>query len=107
MAPSVNYLINSQRRKSLWPLRNDDPSTTLIKFVVEPIAVEGLVGQQVVKTDAINERRHANGVIAVARQENESDQIAQRICQCENFGRPATFRLADGLILSPPFAPCP
>ena len=75
--------------------------------MIEPIAIEGLVGEQVCEIDAMDEWRHANGVIAVARQEYEADQIAQRIGQREDFGRPAAFRFADGLILSPPFAPCP
>lgn len=107
MAPSIDHLINCQRRKSLWSLRNDDASASFIKFVIEPIAVESLVCQQVLEINAVNEWRHANGVIPIARQENEADKIAQCVCQCEDFGRPATFRLADGLILSPPFAPCP
>jgi hypothetical protein len=107
MAPSVDHVINCQRRKPFWPLRHDDASAALIKFMVKPIAVESLVSQQVLEINAINERRHANGVMAIARQENEADKIAQCVCQCEDFGRPAPFRLADGLTLSPPFAPCP
>ena len=84
------------------------PSALLIsRLEIHENELESLVCQQVLKINAINERRHANGVITIARQENEADKIAQRVCQCEDFGRPATFRLADGLILSPPLAPCP
>ena len=44
---------------------------------------------------------------AVAGQENEAYKIAQRIGQRQNFGRHAALGAADGLALSPPFAPCP
>lgn len=75
--------------------------------MLEPVAVEGLVSKQVLKVDAINEWRHTDGVVTVTRQENETNKIAQCICQRNDFGRPTPFRLADGLILRPPFAPCP
>ena len=107
MTPSVDHAINGQRRKALWPLRNYDASATLIKFVVEPIAVESLVGQQVLEINAINERRHANGVIAIAMQENEAHQVTHCVGKCEDRGRAATLLRADGLFLGPTFAPCP
>jgi hypothetical protein len=43
----------------------------------------------------------------MAGQEDEADEIAQRVGQRQNFGRYAAFGTADGLALSPPFAPCP
>ena len=91
MAPSVDYFINDQRGKSLWPLRNDDPRASFIQFVIKPIAIEGLVGEQIIEFNTVDEWWHTDSVIAVALQENEADQIAQRISQREDFGRPATF----------------
>ena len=107
MPPSVDHFVNDRWSKSLWSLGNDDASTAFIQFTIEPIAVEGLVGEQVLEIDAINEWWHADGVVAISGQEDEADKIAQRVCQREDFGCPATFRFADSLILSPPFAPCP
>src|SRR5260370_30095601 len=43
----------------------------------------------------------------MARQENEADEIAERVGQRQNFGGHAAFGTADGLALRPPFAPCP
>ena len=43
----------------------------------------------------------------MAGQENEADEIAERVGQRQNFGRHAAFGAADGLALRPPFAPCP
>ena len=107
MSPAIDDFINDERGKSLGSLGNDDTATAFIEFLVDPIAVEGLVSEQVLEIDAINEWRHTNCVKTVAGQQDEADQIAQRISQCEDFGRPAAFRFADGLILGPPFAPCP
>jgi hypothetical protein len=45
--------------------------------------------------------------MTLPRQEHETQQIAERIDQRRNLGRQAAARLANGLILSPPFAPVP
>ena len=105
MAPAIDHVIDCEWGKPLWPLRNDDASTAFIKFVIEPVAIEGLVGEQVLKVDAVDQWRHADRIIAIAGQENKADKIAERIGQREDFGRPTAFRFADSLILSPPFAP--
>ena len=89
--PSVDHFINDQGGKSLWPLRNDDPRASFIQLVIEPIAIEGLVGEQVLEVDTVDEWWHTDSVIAVARQKNETNQIAQCISQREDFGRPAAF----------------
>jgi hypothetical protein len=41
----------------------------------------------------------------LARRQDEAHQIAQGIDHGHNLGRQAAARAADGLILSPPFAP--
>ena len=57
------------------------------------------------------ERRHehieAGDVVTLARQQHEAHQIAECIDERCNLCRQAAARLADGLILSPPFAPVP
>jgi hypothetical protein len=88
-------------------LGDDDLRAALVQFGDDPVAVEGLVGEQRVKFDALDQRRDANRVEALPRQQNEANQIAERIRQRENFGGPAALGLAYGLALSPPFAPCP
>jgi hypothetical protein len=45
--------------------------------------------------------------MTLARQQNKARQIAQGIDQKNDFRRQAAARFADGLILSPPFAPVP
>src|SRR5215210_3071038 len=43
----------------------------------------------------------------MAGQENEAHEIAKPVGEGEDFGRHAALGAADGLALSPPFAPCP
>jgi hypothetical protein len=45
--------------------------------------------------------------VPLARQQHEAHQIAERVDERCNLRRQAAARLADGLILSPPFAPVP
>ena len=53
------------------------------------------------------EWRDTDSVEALPRQENEAHEIAKRICQSEDLGGHSALGAAYGLILSPPFAPCP
>ena len=105
MAPTIDGEVNVEGSNSLWPLGNDDACPALVEFLIDPVAVKSLVGKQVVEVDASNERRHTDGVIPVAGQQNEAHEMAECICQREDFGRPTAFRFADGLFFGPPFAP--
>ena len=57
--------------------------------------------------DTLDERRNADRVEALSRQQHEAHEIAERVGERQDFGRHAAFGAADGLALSPPFAPCP
>lgn len=107
MAPLVDFRVDWDRLCSPWMLGDGDESTTLIHVLDDPVRIKSLVGDEAVEFDAVDQRGKANGVATLARQENEAHEIAKRIGQGEDFGGPAALRLADGLILSPPLAPCP
>jgi hypothetical protein len=49
------------------------------------------------------QRLGADAVVALAREQDESRQIAQGIDKRHDLGRQSAARLADGLILSPPY----
>ena len=55
----------------------------------------------------MDQRRHADGVMALSRQQDKADEIAEGVREREDLGRQAALGLAYGLALSPPFAPCP
>ena len=88
-------------------LGNDDPCAAFIQLANDPIGIESLIGDEGYEGNALDQRRDADCIMALARQQNEADQITQCIGEREDFRRQAAFGLANGLALSPPFAPCP
>src|ERR1700754_685129 len=85
----------------------EDFGAARIEIGDDGVCVEGLVGDQGAKGDAVDEWRHANRVEAMSWQQLKAHEVAQRIGQRQNLGRHAAFGTADGLARSPPFAPCP
>ena len=71
------------------------------------VGIEGRVGDQGTELDALDQRREADGIEALSGQQHEAHEIAKSIGEGEDFGRHAAFGAADGLALSPPFAPWP
>jgi hypothetical protein len=59
------------------------------------------------RSRSLDQRRDPDRVVSLARQKDEAHEVAQGICQRQDFGRQAAAGLADSLALSPPFAPCP
>ena len=57
--------------------------------------------------DASDQRLGADAVVALAREQDEARHTAQRIDESDDLGGQPAARPADGLILSPPFAPAP
>src|SRR5712691_283943 len=88
-------------------LRDHDLGAPLVKVGDDVVAVEGLVGDQRAELDPLDQRRHADGIEAPSRQQDESDEVAQGVGEGQDFGRHAPLGAADGLTLRPPFAPCP
>ena len=107
MAPFVEVEIDVERLQALRPLRDDDLGAAPVELIDDPVGIEGLVGDQAAELDILDQRRNPDRVVALAREELKADEIAERVRKREDFRRPAAFRLADGLALSPPFAPCP
>jgi hypothetical protein len=65
VTPLVDDFIDDQWRKSVGSLRNDDTSAAFVEFVIEPVAVESLVCEQVLEVDAVDEGWYTDGVKAV------------------------------------------
>src|ERR671928_1592594 len=79
--------------------------TATVEVRPEPVGVEGLVAEQGAEGDALDRRPHADAVVPLAGQQDEAHQAAERIDQGDDLGGQAAARAADGLSLSPPFAP--
>src|SRR6266568_2431354 len=107
MTPFVAFQVDRNGVQPVRPLRDDDAGAASIHLGDDPVGIEGLVGDQGAELDAFDQRRDPHRVVALSRQQHESDEIAQGIGEGQDFGRHAALGLADGLALSPPFAPCP
>jgi hypothetical protein len=64
----------------------DHLRATFVHVFDDPIRIERLVGDQATECDILKERSDADGVIVLSGQENEADQIAERIRQGQDFG---------------------
>src|SRR6266700_1481752 len=107
MTPFVHLGVDLERGGAARMLRDHDLGAALIEVGDDVVAVEGLVSNQGAELDALDQRRDSHRVVALSRQQDESDEVAQGIGEGEDFGRHAALGFAYGLALSPPFAPCP
>src|SRR4249920_3636176 len=107
MPPFVHLRVDGERRCAARMLGDDDRGAARVEIGDDGIAVEGLVGDQRVEGQSLDERRNANRVEALSRQQHKAHEIAERIGERQDFGGHAAFRAADGLALRPPFAPWP
>ena len=106
MTPLVNSGINLKWCDALRHLRNDGFGAAFIQLFDDPIHVERLIAEQGVELDTLKERRDADRVVAMVRQKFETREITTCVGECQDLGRQFAFRLAYGLALSPPSAPC-
>ncbi len=107
MAPFEDVDIERARIATVFTLRDDDFGAAPVQFPFDRVDVERLVGDQALEGDALDQRRHPDRIVGLPWHQDEFDQIAQRIGQRQDFGRPAAYGTADGLAAGPPFAPWP
>src|SRR6266700_6870127 len=107
MTPFVHLGVDLERGGAARMLRDHDLGAALVEVGDDVVAVEGLVGDQGAELDPLDQRCDPHRIVALSRQQHESDEVAQSIGEGEDFGRHAALGFADGLALSPPFAPCP
>jgi len=106
VAPFVNVLVDVERLGAPLMLRDYDLRLALVHVFDDPIGIKSLVSDQAPEFEVLDQGRDADGVKAMAGEQDEPHQVPKRVGQREDFGRPAALRLADGLIFGPPFAPC-
>lgn len=87
--------------------RNDCFNAPGSQTLAQPVCIKRLVADEGQASDTGHEDVKACDVVTLTRQQHEADQIAERIDERRNLRRQAAARFADGLILSPPFAPVP
>jgi hypothetical protein len=67
-------------------LRDGDLGASLVQLVDNPVRIERLVADQAFKLDVLDQRRDADRVIAMAWQEDKTDQVAEGVGEGQNFG---------------------
>ena len=107
MAPLVLFRIMRGVSGGSLTQWNDSLDAPASQPLAQPVGIKRLVADDGQAGDAGHESVKASDVVMLARQEHEAHQIAERIDERRNLRRQAAARLADGLILSPPFAPVP
>src|SRR4029077_17467590 len=107
MTPFVHLVVDRKRLGSSRMLRDDDLGAALVEIGDDGVAVESLVGDQGVKGEAVDEWFDADRIVPLTRQQNEAHEIAESVGKRQDLGRHAALGAADGLALSPPFAPWP
>ena len=105
--PLVHFDIVGNERLSIGLRRDNGECTSLVQFGADDVIVERLIGEERCEFDVCHQRLHADAVMTLARKKDEAHQVAQRINERHDLGGQAAARFADGLILSPPFAPVP
>jgi len=83
MPPFIHLLVDFEGLGTARMLRNDDLGTTFVERCDNRVAVERLVPNQRTRIDPLNERLDANSVKALSWQQDEVNQITQRIDQSE------------------------
>src|SRR4051812_12853803 len=105
VAPAVHLAVEADGGLAVglgWDHRS---CPTTVKLRSEPVGVERFVVEQSAEDDTLDQRLHADGVVALTGQQDEAHQIAERIDQGDDFAGQAAARAADGLAPGPPLAP--
>jgi hypothetical protein len=99
VAPAVHVPVEADGGLAVGLGRDHRGGATLIQLRPEPVDVEGLVAEQGAEGDILDQRRHAEAVVALAGQQDEAHQVAEGINEGNDLGRQTTARAADGLVL--------
>ena len=89
-----------------WVWRDDGFCTARGEPIAEFAGVIGAVRQQATAGPAdCQERARADQIVRIARRQDEGDRAACIVGQGVDFRRPSAARGANGVMMSPPFAP--
>jgi hypothetical protein len=107
VAPLVFFRVMRGVSSGSLAQRDDSLDACARQARAQPAGIESLVADEGQAGDAGHENIKAGDVVTLPWQQHKAHQIAERVDERCNLCRQAAARLADGLILSPPFAPVP
>lgn len=91
VAPFIDVLVDIEGLGPPLVLRDDDLGPAFVQVFDDPVGIKSLVGNQAAEFDIFDQWRDADGVKAMAGEQDETHQIPKRVGQREDFGRPAAF----------------
>src|SRR3954449_13064737 len=105
VAPAVHLVVEADGSLAVGLGRDHRGGAAIVKLRSEPVGVERFVAKQSAEDDTLDQRLHADAVVALTGQQDEAHQSAEGVDQGDNLGGQPAARAANGLILSPPLAP--
>src|SRR3712207_4845090 len=85
VAPAVHVAVEADGGSAVGLGRDHRDGATVVKLRPEPVGVEGFVAEQGAESDALDQRLHTNGVVALAGQQGEARQIAESVDEGEDL----------------------
>jgi hypothetical protein len=79
MAPFVNVLVDVERAGASGMLRDYDLRFAFVHVFDDPVGIKSLVGDQAAEFDLLDQGRDADGVKAMAGEQDEPHQIPERV----------------------------
>ena len=79
VAPFVNVLVDVERFGAPGVLRDYDLRLAFVHVFDDPVGIKGLVGDQAAEFDVLDQGRDADGVKAMAGEQDEPHQIPERV----------------------------
>lgn len=90
MPPSIHHLVDFQRHGSPRALGDANGGIAGINFVNNPVRIESFIRQQGLKFDPLNEGRNPDCIEAISGQKLEAHEVAERVCEGQNFSCPTS-----------------
>lgn len=87
MTPFVHLDVMGNGRLAVGLRGNDSQTAALVQPLAQGVVVEGLIGNEGIKIDILDQRLDANAVVPLARQQDEARQIAQSVNQQDDLRR--------------------
>src|SRR5215207_7278171 len=105
VAPAVHVAVEADDGFAVDLGRDHRGGPAIVQVRPEPVHIECFVAEQGPEGDTLNQRPHADTVVVLAGQQDETHQGAEGVDKSDDLGRQTAARAADGLVPGPPFAP--
>jgi len=107
VSPAISMEVASYFLLSVRFGRDHRCRASLVQLGTQPVSVKRLVAEEHAEFDVVDQRFNPDEIVTLARQQDKTRQVSQRIHQRHDLRGQATARPSDRLTMSPPLAPVP